>query len=95
MALVDDNGNIWCDETAEVGRIVGGAMELDPNGHEMPGTVSRDRVGQLSEAYDGTVLVAMEGRQFLYTLTEKELTCAPASSDTFSHSRRTARCTPW
>jgi outer membrane protein assembly factor BamB len=61
MALVDDNGNIWCDETAEVGRIVGGAIELDPNGHEMPGTVSRERVSQLSEAYGGTVLVAMDG----------------------------------
>jgi outer membrane protein assembly factor BamB len=61
MALVDDNGDIWCDETAEVGRIVGGAIELDPAGHEMPGTVSRERVSQLSEAYDGTVFVAMDG----------------------------------
>jgi outer membrane protein assembly factor BamB len=61
MALVDDNGNIWCDETAEVGRIVGGAIELDPNGHELPGAVSRERVSQLSEAYDGTVFVAMGG----------------------------------
>jgi outer membrane protein assembly factor BamB len=61
LALVDDNGDIWCDETAEVGRIVGGAIELDPDGHEMPGTVARERVSQLSEAYDGTVYVAMGG----------------------------------
>jgi outer membrane protein assembly factor BamB len=61
FVLVDDNGNIWCDETAEVGRIVGGAMEVDPDGHEMPGAVSRERVSQLSEAYDGTVYVAMGG----------------------------------
>lgn len=61
LVLVDDNGNIWCDETAEVGRIVGGAIELDPDGHEMPGTISRERVSQLSEAYDGTVYVAMDG----------------------------------
>jgi large repetitive protein len=61
LVLVDDNGNIWCDETAEVGRIVGGAMEVDSDGHEMPGAVSRERVSQLSEAYDGTVYVAMGG----------------------------------
>jgi len=61
FALVDDNGDIWCDETAEVGRIVGGAIELDPDGHEKPGGVSRERVSQLSEAYDGTVYVAMGG----------------------------------
>src|SRR5271169_2161099 len=61
FVLIDDNGDIWCDETAEVGRIVGGAIELDPDGHEMPGGVSRERVSQLSEAYDGTVYVAMDG----------------------------------
>jgi outer membrane protein assembly factor BamB len=61
FVLVDDNGNIWCDETAEVGRIVGGAMELDPDGNQKPGAVSRERVSQLSEAYDGTVFVAMGG----------------------------------
>jgi len=61
LVLVDDNGNIWCDETAEVGRIVGGAMEVNPDGHEMPGAVSRERVSQLGEAYDGTVYVAMGG----------------------------------
>ena len=61
MTLVDDNGDIWCDETADVGRIVGGAIELDPDGHEKPGAVSRERVSQLSEAYDGTVFVAMAG----------------------------------
>jgi outer membrane protein assembly factor BamB len=61
FVLVDDNGNIWCDETAEVGRIVGGAIELDPDGHELPGAVSRERVSQLSEAYDGTVYVGMGG----------------------------------
>jgi outer membrane protein assembly factor BamB len=61
LALVDDHGDIWCDETAEVGRIVGGAIELDPDGQQMPGTVSRERVSQLSEAYDGTVFVAMGG----------------------------------
>jgi outer membrane protein assembly factor BamB len=61
FVLVDDNGNIWCDETAEVGRIVGGALEVGPDGREMPGAVSRERVGQLSEAYDGTVFVAMGG----------------------------------
>jgi len=61
FVLIDDNGNIWMDETAEVGRLVGGAIELNPDGTEKPFAVSRDRVSQLSEAYDGTVYVAMGG----------------------------------
>jgi len=61
FALVDDNGNIWIDETAEVGRLVGGAIELNPDGSEKPFAISRERVTQLSEAYDGTVYVAMGG----------------------------------
>jgi large repetitive protein len=61
FVLIDDNGDIWCDETAEVGRIVGGAIELSPDGTEKPFAVSRERVSQLSEAYDGTVYVAMGG----------------------------------
>jgi len=61
FVLIDDNGDIWCDETAEVGRIVGGVMEVDADGHEKPGGVSRERVSQLSEAYDGRVFVAMGG----------------------------------
>jgi len=61
FALVDDNGNIWIDETAEVGKLVGGAIELKPDGTEKPFAVSRERVSQLSEAYDGTVFVAMGG----------------------------------
>jgi len=61
FVLIDDNGNIWFDETAEVGRVVGGAIELNPDGSERPFAISRDRVSQLSEAYDGTVYVAMGG----------------------------------
>jgi outer membrane protein assembly factor BamB len=61
LVLVDDNGNMCCDETAEVDRIVGGAMEVNSDGHEMPGAVSRERVSQLSEAYDSTFFVAMGG----------------------------------
>ncbi len=61
FALVDDNGNIWIDETAEVGRVVGGAIELNPDGTEKPFAISRERVTQLSEAYDGTIFVSMGG----------------------------------
>jgi outer membrane protein assembly factor BamB len=61
FALVDDNRSIWIDETAEVGRLVGGAIELNPDGTEKPFAVSRERVSQLSEAYDGMIYVAMGG----------------------------------
>jgi len=61
FALVDDNGNIWIDETAEVGRVVGGAIELNPDGTEKPFAISRELVSQLSEAYDGTIFVCMGG----------------------------------
>jgi outer membrane protein assembly factor BamB len=71
FALVDDNGNIWIDETAEVGRLVGGAIELNPDGTEKPFAVSRERVSQLSEAYDGTVYVAMGGLALPLHINEK------------------------
>jgi len=71
FVLIDDNGNIWCDETAEVGRVVGGAIELNPDGTEKPFAVSRERVSQLSEAYDGTVYVAMGGAAVPVHIDEK------------------------
>ena len=95
LALVDDNGNIWCDETAEVGRIVGGAIELDPNGHELPGAVSRERVSQLSEAYDGTVLVAMAGSAVPVHIDGKGADLRTSIIGYFSPLRRTAQRTPW
>ena len=60
-ALIDDNGDIWFDTTAEVDRLIGGAMQLSPDGHERPNAVSRDRVSQLGEAFDGEVFVGMGG----------------------------------
>ncbi len=71
FVLIDDNGNIWCDETAEVGRVVGGAIELNPDGTEKPFAISRERVSQLSEAYDGTVYVAMGGAAVPVHIDEK------------------------
>jgi len=71
FVLIDDNGNIWFDETAEVGRVVGGAIELDPDGTEKPFAISRERVSQLGEAYDGTVFVGMGGLAVPLHLDEK------------------------
>jgi outer membrane protein assembly factor BamB len=59
FSLVDDNGNIWFDDTVDMGKQTGGVIEVDPSGHELPGAVSRDPVTQLGEAYDGKVFVAM------------------------------------
>jgi outer membrane protein assembly factor BamB len=71
FVLIDDNGNIWFDETAEVGRLVGGAIELDPDGTEKPFAILRERVSQLGEAYDGTVFVGMSGLAVPLHLNEK------------------------
>jgi len=60
-ALIDDNGDIWFDVTAEVDRLIGGAMQVGPDGREKPNAVSRDRVSQLGESYDGDVFVGMGG----------------------------------
>lgn len=59
FSLVDDNGNIWFDDTVDLGKQTGGVLEVDPSGKELPGAVSRDPVTQVGEAYDGRVLVAM------------------------------------
>jgi outer membrane protein assembly factor BamB len=60
-ALIDDNGDIWFDFTAQVDRLIGGAMQVSPDGHERPNAVSRDRVSQLGEAFGGDVFVGMGG----------------------------------
>jgi outer membrane protein assembly factor BamB len=64
FALVDDNGNIWHDQTVQVDRLRGGATELDASGHELPGGISMDRVSQIGEAHNGRVFVGMDGRMF-------------------------------
>lgn len=69
FSLVDDNGNIWFDASVDMGKPSGGVIKVDPTGHELPGAVSRDRVTQLGEAYDGTIYIAMaEGIMILMPL---------------------------
>jgi len=49
--LVDDSGNIWFDNTVEVNRLSGGVTQVDADGHERPGAISRDRVTQIGQAF--------------------------------------------
>lgn len=61
FVLVDDNGNIWFDQSVEINGLRGGVTEVDADGHELPGAISMNQVSQIAEAYDGTVFVGMGG----------------------------------
>ena len=74
FAVIDDKTNIWFDFTVEVDRLSGGAMQVDSSGNEVPGAVSRERVSQLSESFDGTIYIAMNGSAATFRIDGKGLT---------------------